>query len=212
MKVLVAEDEAISRRLLQNYLEKWGHEVTLTENGVEAWERFQEADYPLVISDWTMPEMDGLELIRRIRSSDRSGYVYVILLTARAQKEDVVEGMDVGADDFVSKPFDRDELRVRLREGERIIRLEQTLAEQNRALRDAQAALAETEKRATLGQAAPGGGDAAGSVAAAVDAVTALRGDVLAMVPPDARDSVSERFDQCLSRLERLADTPTTLP
>jgi sigma-B regulation protein RsbU (phosphoserine phosphatase) len=127
MKVLIAEDEAISRRLLQNYLEKWGHEVVMAQNGAEAWNLFEQGDFPIVISDWVMPEMDGVELVRRIRASQRSGYVYTILLTAKSQKEDIVEGMEAGADDFVTKPFDRDELRVRLRAGQRIIELETAL-------------------------------------------------------------------------------------
>src|SRR5262245_25374844 len=88
-----------------------------------------------------MPGMEGPELVRRVCSCPRPGYTYAILLTARSQTEDVVEGMEAGADDFVTKPFDRDELRVRLRAGERIVKLEQTLAEQNRALAEAQAAL-----------------------------------------------------------------------
>src|SRR5215510_12059807 len=123
MKVLIADDEAISRRLLQNYLEKWGHEVMVAQNGAEAWQLFERGEFPIVISDWMMPEMDGVELIRRIRASQRPGYVYAILVTSRSQKEDLVEGMEAGADDFITKPFDRDELRVRLRAGKRIIDL-----------------------------------------------------------------------------------------
>jgi CheY-like chemotaxis protein len=88
----------------------------------------------MIISDWLMPEMDGLELVRRIRARPSAHYIYTILVTVRAQKEDLVEAMEAGADDFITKPFDRDELRVRLREGERIIQLEQTLAEQNQRL------------------------------------------------------------------------------
>jgi CheY-like chemotaxis protein len=140
MQVLIAEDDPTSRRLLQSCLERWGYEVAATENGASAWERFQQDEFPIVITDWLMPEMDGLELIRRVRCCERPGYAYTILLTAKAQKEDIVEGMEAGADDFLTKPFDRDELRVRLRAGERIIRLEKTLAEQNRVLREAQAA------------------------------------------------------------------------
>ena len=131
MKILLAEDEAVSQRLLQSYLQKWGHEVVLARNGAEAWRLFQEGDFPVVISDWIMPEMEGVELIRRIRAAQRPKYVYTILLTAKSQKEDVVEGMEAGADDFVTKPFDRDELRVRLRAGERVLELEHTLAEQH---------------------------------------------------------------------------------
>jgi DNA-binding response OmpR family regulator len=137
MRVLLAEDEAVSRRLLQSYLEKWGHEVVATESGAEAWKLFQDEDYQMVMTDWMMPEMDGLELIRRIRAARRPLYVYAILLTARSHKEDLVKGMEAGADDFVAKPFDRDELRVRIRAGERIVQLERDLAAQNRALREA---------------------------------------------------------------------------
>ena len=136
MRVLIADDEAVSRKLLERYLEKWGYEVSVVEDGEQAWELFCRGDYPIVVTDWMMPEVDGIELIRRIRNSEHAAYVYTILLTARSQKEDLVAGMEAGADDFVSKPFDRDELRVRLREGERIVRLERDLAERSRALRN----------------------------------------------------------------------------
>lgn len=128
MKALVVDDDPLSLRLLRNYLEKWGYEVTQATDGAAAWALLQEDDYPLVIADWMMPEMDGVDLVRRIRATSQPGYVYCILLTARSQKEDLVEGMDAGADDFLSKPFDRDELRVRLREGERIVTLERAAA------------------------------------------------------------------------------------
>ena len=141
MKVLIADDEAISRRLLQNYLQKWGHDVTVAQDGAEAWRLFEAGGYQVVITDWEMPGMDGVELVRRIRAASASepSYVYAILLTAKSQKEDLVEGMEAGADDFLTKPFDRDELRVRLRAGERIMLLEQQL-------REAKAALAEARK------------------------------------------------------------------
>jgi DNA-binding response OmpR family regulator len=141
MKLLIAEDDPVSRRLLQSYLQKWGHEVVATTNGAEAWLRFQAETFPLVISDWNMPEMDGLELVRRIRALPDRGYTYIILVTDKSQKEDVVTGMDAGADDFVTKPFDRDELHARLRAGERIVALERRLADQNAALLAAQSAL-----------------------------------------------------------------------
>ena len=147
MKVLVADDDPVSRRLLQSYLQKWGYEVAVAVNGAEAWRLFEQGEFPIVISDWMMPEMDGRELIRRIRASSRPNYVYTILLTAKSQQEDLVEGMEAGADDFVSKPFHRDELHARLRAGERIIKLERTLEDQNRALREAQAALMKTADR-----------------------------------------------------------------
>src|SRR6516225_3504058 len=120
--------------MLWRTLESWGYEVVMARDGAEAWRLFESSDFPMVISDWMMPEIDGVELVRRIRSSPRPGYVFTILLTARSLKEDVLEGMAAGADDFVTKPFDRDELRARLRAGERIIHLEETLLEQNRIL------------------------------------------------------------------------------
>jgi signal transduction histidine kinase len=149
MKILIADDDGVSRRLLQSYLQKWGYEVTAAADGAEAWRLFEGAVFPFVITDWMMPELDGPGLLRRIRSTRRPGYVYAILLTAKIQKEDLVAGMEAGADDFLSKPFDRDELRVRISAGERIIRLEQNL-------RDAQATLIQTEKLASLGRLAAG--------------------------------------------------------
>jgi len=156
VKVLIAEDEVVSRHLLQSYLQQWGHEVVAAPDGAAAWRLFQEQEFPLVLSDWVMPEMDGLELIRQIRSRPSGAYAYIILLTARAKKQDVIEGLEAGANDFVTKPFDRGELRVRVRAGERIIELEKALEAQNRALREAQAALVQTEKLASLGQLAAG--------------------------------------------------------
>ncbi len=134
MRVLIAEDDRISRRMLQRHLERWGHEVAAAENGVEAWQRFCEGDFPLVITDWTMPEMDGIALIERIRERHERRYVYVILLTAKKDTGDIVRGMEAGADDFLSKPFDQDELRVRVNAGKRIIELEQRLADRNEQL------------------------------------------------------------------------------
>ena len=144
MKVLIADDDPVSRRLLQSYMQKWGHDVTVAQDGTQAWDLFQHGDFSLVISDWMMPGMNGPELIGLIRAAKHAGYVYTILVTAKSQKEDLVQGMDAGADDFVTKPFDRDELRVRLRQGERIIKLEHDLSEQNRALLEAQVALAKS--------------------------------------------------------------------
>jgi signal transduction histidine kinase len=149
MKILIADDDAVSRRLLQSYLQKWGYEVTAASDGAEAWRLFEAGVFPIVITDWMMPELDGPGLLRHIRSIPRPGYVYAILLTAKVQKEDLVEGMEAGADDFLTKPFDRDELRVRLSAGERIIRLEQNL-------RNAQVTLIQNEKLASLGRLAAG--------------------------------------------------------
>ncbi len=144
MKVLIAEDEAMSRRLLQSYLERWGHEVVAAQNGAEAWNLFATGEFSIVISDWIMPEMDGVELIRRIRACQRPAYVYAILVTSKSQKEDLVEGMEAGADDFVTKPFDRDELRVRLRAGQRVIELETALRTSLEELAQARQREAET--------------------------------------------------------------------
>ncbi|MGH7556149.1 MAG: response regulator [Longimicrobiales bacterium] len=135
MTILIAEDDPVSCRLLESHLRQLGHEVVVTHDGAEALREFEGQHFPIVISDWMMPVMDGIELIRRIRSHSRTGYVYTILLTAKSQKEDIARGMEAGADDFVTKPFDRDELRVRLRAGERIIRLEEVLADRYHDLR-----------------------------------------------------------------------------
>lgn len=137
MKVLIAEDDRVSRRMLQRRLEKWGHEVIAAVDGKDAWEKFQADDFSIVVSDWMMPEMDGIELVSKIRESETVGYVFVILLTARSEKEDIIVGMEAGADDFLSKPFDQGELRVRLRAGERIIELERSLAQRNAQLQEA---------------------------------------------------------------------------
>ncbi len=109
-----------------------------------------------MLTDWVMPELDGLELIRRIRAAPQPHYVYIILLTARGEKDDLVEGMEAGADDFMTKPIDHGELRARIRQGERMIVLQQTLTNQNLQLRQTQAALVESEKLAALGQLAAG--------------------------------------------------------
>ena len=137
MRILIADDDRVSRMMLKRDLEKWGHEVVAAQNGAEAWQQFQEGEFPIVISDWNMPEMDGVELVRRIRTFHSRGYVFVILLTVRRDTEDIVVGMEAGADDFLSKPFAREELRVRIRAGERIVALERSLADRNALLEEA---------------------------------------------------------------------------
>jgi sigma-B regulation protein RsbU (phosphoserine phosphatase) len=140
MRILIAEDERITRTTLARQLQSWGHEVTAAEDGQQAWELLGAGgEYDIVITDWEMPRMSGVELVRRIRETPGSAYTYVILLTSRSNKSDIVSGIEAGADDYVSKPFDRDELRVRLLAGERIVRLERTLSRQNAELRDANA-------------------------------------------------------------------------
>ena len=135
MRVLIVEDDPISRKILAKTVGGWGHEVISAENGREAWEIFQREKPKFVIADWMMPEMDGVELCRNIRSVESSGYIYFILLTGKDTKEDIVEGLKAGADDYVAKPFDFEELKVRLRAGERILELEKELNEKNDAMK-----------------------------------------------------------------------------
>jgi sigma-B regulation protein RsbU (phosphoserine phosphatase) len=134
MRILVAEDERITRASLVRQLERAGHDVVAAEDGAAAWDEFQRDEFDIVVTDWDMPRMDGRELVERIRTEGRAGYTYLLMLTARSEKGDLVAGMEAGADDFLAKPFDRDELRVRLAAGERIINLERSLADRNQKL------------------------------------------------------------------------------
>src|SRR4051794_25596746 len=97
MRVLIADDDPISRHLLARTLAGWGYQVVAARDGAEAWRFFDEGDYSLVILDWVMPVLDGLEIVRRIRASERPGYVYVLLLTTKTRKGEVIEGMNAGA-------------------------------------------------------------------------------------------------------------------
>jgi sigma-B regulation protein RsbU (phosphoserine phosphatase) len=137
MRILIAEDERITRATLVRQLVGWGHSVVAAEDGEAAWEHFKAGGFDIVVTDWEMPLLSGLDLVKRIRESIAATYVYVLMLTSRADKSDIVSGIEAGADDFVSKPFDREELRVRLLAGERIVRLERALSRQNAELRDA---------------------------------------------------------------------------
>src|SRR3954467_15525069 len=128
MKVLIAEDDRDSRELLSWLLQKLGYQVVAATNGKEAWEAFRKGRFRLVISDVLMPEIDGLELCRKIRLHRQSKYTYIIMITALIGKKDYLEGMDAGADDFVTKPFDPDELKARLRVAERIISFQEQIA------------------------------------------------------------------------------------
>lgn len=124
MRILIVDDNAISLEALRVALRAAGHDVQSAENGREALDIIRGGEHRLVISDWMMPEMDGIELCRRVRSEGLQSYVYFILLTARNGIESVVEGLTAGADDFLTKPFVPDELRVRVRAAERILALE----------------------------------------------------------------------------------------
>lgn len=136
MKILVVEDDLISRKLLEKTVRGWGHEVIGAENGLMAWEIFQKEEIKFIIADWMMPEMDGVTLCKNIRALNKSGYIYFILLTGKDKKEDIVEGLEAGADDYVAKPFDVAELKVRVRAGERILNLEKELTQKNDELGD----------------------------------------------------------------------------
>ena len=124
MKILVVDDDEITRELLDNALSISGYEVITACDGREALDILQQGRCRFVISDWEMPNLNGVQLCQAIRGGDYNGYVYVILLTSRNRKEDTVEGMNAGADDFISKPFEPNELMVRVRAGERILSLE----------------------------------------------------------------------------------------
>jgi phosphoserine phosphatase RsbU/P len=137
-RVLLAEDEPVTRRLLEAQMTRFGFDVTSVPDGLRAWDALQNADAPsLVVLDWNMPGLDGPDVCRKIRESARSGYTYMLLVTARNAKSDVVQGLSAGADDFISKPVDPDELHARLKTGERIVRLEHTLATQVKELQAA---------------------------------------------------------------------------
>lgn len=133
MKILVAEDDRLTLRMLERYLGELGHEVVTAPDGLAAWERFQAERFRLVLTDWEMPGMSGFELMRAIRDAPGGEYVYVLFLTSRDARSDLVEALSQGADDFIRKPFDREELAVRVRVGERIVRLQQRLEEQSGA-------------------------------------------------------------------------------
>jgi two-component system, cell cycle response regulator len=125
MKVLIAEDDTISRKLMKNILARSGYDVVISRNGQEAWDILQGNDRPyLVISDWMMPKVSGVDLCRKIRSADWPRYIYFIITTTKGQKENVIEGLEAGADDYIIKPFDPEELKYRAKIGERILALE----------------------------------------------------------------------------------------
>ena len=138
MRILIAEDDLTSRRILAVVLKKAGHEVVETTNGLEAWKALQRPDAPsLVILDWIMPEMDGLEVVNRVRGLNREHSAYIIMLTSKSEKADVITGLNAGADDYLIKPFDLGELRARVEVGRRMIYMQAQLARQFRELRQA---------------------------------------------------------------------------
>jgi two-component system, cell cycle response regulator len=136
MKVLAAEDNPVFQSMLRTLLTKWGYEAVITRDGNQAWDLFQSDDPPrMAILDWMMPGIDGVDLCRRVRAAGREPYVYILLLTARTESQDLIEGMEAGADDYLTKPFNAHELRVRLRAGRRILDLQEELLLAREALR-----------------------------------------------------------------------------
>ncbi|HLW89195.1 MAG TPA: diguanylate cyclase [Terriglobales bacterium] len=134
--ILVAEDSAVYRRLIETHLNEWGFTFTCAKDGKEAWKLLMKRGAPqLALLDWVLPEIDGIELCRRLRSgSEDEPYTYTILLTAKNRKQEMLEAMDAGADDFLAKPFDPLELKARLMVGQRIVELQQKLVSANTAL------------------------------------------------------------------------------
>ena len=131
MKILIADDNAMTRMLLTSTLTKLGHEVHAVADGRQALEAWQSGEFPFVISDWMMPDFDGLEFCRRIRASQREEYTYIVLLTSNSGKANHLEGMNAGADDFITKPIEKEALAARVRVAERILGLHARLRAAN---------------------------------------------------------------------------------
>lgn len=133
IKILIVEDDPISGRILEHHIKKWGYETTLVHDGEEAWQIFENNPPEMALLDWMIPGVNGLELCHRLRlktNSKESDYIYIILLTARDERSDLIQGLNSGADDYVTKPFDLWELKARLNAGRRIIELQRMLKKQ----------------------------------------------------------------------------------
>jgi sigma-B regulation protein RsbU (phosphoserine phosphatase) len=138
MRILIAEDDFTSRTVLVGVLKKYGHEIVTTENGAEAWQVLQQPDAPaLVILDWMMPDMDGPEVVRRVRALQTDRPPYIIMLTAKGEKADIIAGLEAGADDYLAKPFDPGELCARVEVGRRMVEMQDALAAKIEELRQA---------------------------------------------------------------------------
>ena len=138
MKILIAEDDQTSRWMLEAILRKWGYDVNAVCNGREAWQAMQAENPPaLAIIDWMMPGIDGVEFCRKVRESVPLASTYIILLTGKRRINDVIIGLEAGANDYMRKPFDREELHARVRVGKRVIELESALAERVKELEEA---------------------------------------------------------------------------
>lgn len=133
--ILIVDDDPISRTLLERVLDKEGFDVISARDGKEALDIFKNRYLPIVLTDWMMPRMNGLELCRALRSIESPGYVFIIIITAKDSKEDIVKGLEAGADDYISKPFHHAELLARIKTGIRILKLERSLREANEKIR-----------------------------------------------------------------------------
>ncbi|MGD9366641.1 MAG: response regulator [Desulfobacteraceae bacterium] len=170
MEILIVEDDFISRNLLKKMLAEMGHVAVEAENGIQAWEILKEKPLKIVITDWMMPELDGIQLCRKIRNASFKSYVYIIMLTVRDGKTDLIDVFNAGADDYVPKPFDPEELRARVTTGVRIVHLgeryletssqletkNQKLEKALKRLEETQAQMFQSEKMASIGQLAAG--------------------------------------------------------
>jgi sigma-B regulation protein RsbU (phosphoserine phosphatase) len=137
MRVLIADDGLTIRRLLETYLTNWGYDVVSVSDGTEAWEALKNPDAPrLVILDWLMPGMDGVDVCRKARALPHGKLFYIIIFTSLEDKKDLVIALDAGADDFIIKSFDKDELKARVKVGERVSRLKSELANRVKALEE----------------------------------------------------------------------------
>src|ERR1044072_9588295 len=138
MKILIAEDDPVSSRVLTPTRKGWGHESVVTKTGDDALAVLQQEDAPLLaILDWMMPGLTGVEICRRLRTETHEAPIYIILLTALNCKENLLEGLEAGADDYLTKPFDRHELRMRVQAGARIVSLQENLRQRVRGLEEA---------------------------------------------------------------------------
>jgi phosphoserine phosphatase RsbU/P len=138
MKVLIAEDDEVSRRILEYWLKKWGYEVVIAHNGEQALEILNRSDAPrMAILDWMMPVVDGLDVCRQVRKRWEKGYVYIIILTAKDTKQDIIEALEAGADDYINKPYYQGELQSRIKAGRRIVELEMDLSAKITSLEEA---------------------------------------------------------------------------
>jgi len=136
ISVLIAEDDSVSREILRKNLTSWGYEVILTKDGEEAWNAIIQSRSRIIILDWLMPKLNGLDVCRKVRETITDRYTYIILMTAKGDSEDVIEGLTAGADDYITKPFKRPELKARLVTGKRIINLETQLLDTQKRLHE----------------------------------------------------------------------------